>query len=71
MPSPAVLDCDGGTNWYADAFDFKRIRVTDVDQVYQAVDELIKDPTGVNSGAGFNDEILGITTGKASKTNAR
>lgn len=49
MPSPAVLDLDGGTNWYSNAFDFQRIRTTDVDKVYQAVDDLIKDPTGVKT----------------------
>jgi hypothetical protein len=44
MPNPAVIDLDGGTNFYAESFKFYRLRTTDVDKVFQAVDELIKDP---------------------------
>ena len=44
MPNPVVVDTEGGTDWYASAFKFQRLRTTDVDKIFQAVDELIKDP---------------------------
>lgn len=49
MPAPAVIDMDGGTDWYSEAFEFQRLRTTDIDKVYQSVDDLIKDPTGVKT----------------------
>jgi len=44
FPNAAVVDLDGGTDWYAEAFKFSKLRTTDVDKVFQAVDALIKDP---------------------------
>lgn len=49
MPSPAVIDLDGGTDHYTKGFQFQRLRTTDIDAVFNAVDELIKDPTGVRT----------------------
>ena len=49
FPSCAVVDMDGGTDHYAKFFNFSRLRTTDVDAVHQAVDDLIKDPTGVKT----------------------
>jgi len=44
FPNAAVIDLDGGTDWYASAFNFQKLRTTDVDKVFQAVDGLIQDP---------------------------
>lgn len=44
FPNPAVIDLDGGTDWYASAFQFEKLRTSDVDKVFQAVDGLIADP---------------------------
>lgn len=44
FPNAAVVDLDGGTDWYASAFSFQKLRTTDVDKVLQAVDGLIQDP---------------------------
>jgi hypothetical protein len=44
MPSPAVIDLEGGTHFYVDKFDFTRIMTADVDAVNNAVDELIENP---------------------------
>lgn len=49
FPDPAVIDFDSGTDWYLKAFKMKRLRTTDIDQAIQAIDELIKDPTGVKT----------------------
>ena len=49
FPSPAVIDMDMGTDFYTDKFDMLRIKTTDIDEVNKAVDELIKDPTGVKT----------------------
>lgn len=48
-PSPAVIDMDMGTDFYADKFDMVRIKTTDVDEVNKAVDELIADPSGIKT----------------------
>jgi len=37
---------DGGTDWYTDKFKFERLKTMDIDQVHQAVEDLIKDPNG-------------------------
>jgi hypothetical protein len=44
FPSCAVADLDGGTDWYAGSFTFDKLRTTDVDKVFEAVDNLIQDP---------------------------
>jgi DNA-binding ferritin-like protein (Dps family) len=49
MPSPAVVDLDGGTDFYVDKFDMVRIKTTDIDVVNKAVDELIDNPSGVKT----------------------
>jgi hypothetical protein len=49
FPSPAVVDCDGGTDFYTDKFDFVRIKSTSIDEINKAVDELIADPTGIKT----------------------
>ena len=49
FPDPAVIDFDGGTDWYTKAFKMRRLRTTDIDKAIQAIDELIKDPTGVKT----------------------
>jgi hypothetical protein len=46
FPGLAVVDMDGGTDWYTDKFKMHRLKTMDIDQVFQAVDDLIKDPTG-------------------------
>jgi len=49
FPSPAVVDLDGGTDHYVDKFDFVRLKTTNIDEVNSAVDELVKDPSGVKT----------------------
>lgn len=44
FPTPAVIDFDGGTDWYANDFKFFKLRTTDVDKAFAAVDGLIQDP---------------------------
>jgi hypothetical protein len=44
FPNPVVFDLDGGTDWYASSFKFHKLRTTDIDKVFEAVDSLIKDP---------------------------
>ena len=44
FPGVALIDLDGGTDHYAKHFKFKRLRTSDTDVVYSAVDELINDP---------------------------
>jgi len=44
FPNIALIDLDGGTDHYAKHFEFKRLKTSDIDTIYQAVDELINDP---------------------------
>lgn len=49
MPNPAVIDLDQGTDFYADKFDFVRIKTSNIDEANKAVDELIQDPAGIKT----------------------
>lgn len=44
MPGVVIIDMDGGSDWYMNHFKFDRLRTNDVDKVFAAVDELIKEP---------------------------
>jgi hypothetical protein len=49
FPSPAIVDIDGGTDFYIDKFEMTRLKTTDIDDINKAVDELIVDPSGVKT----------------------
>jgi hypothetical protein len=49
FPSPAVIDLEDGTQFYDTAFKFVSLRTQDIDAINDAIDELIKDPTGVKT----------------------
>jgi hypothetical protein len=44
FPNPAVIDLERGTDYYDSAFNFEVLQTTDIDEVNNAIDELIKDP---------------------------
>lgn len=46
MPDPAVIDTEGGTNFYGKFFDFDRIQTSDYYEIFKTVTELLKDPKG-------------------------
>jgi len=49
FPSPAVIDLEKGTDYYGEHFDFMRIQTQDLDEINQAIDDLLKDPSGVKT----------------------
>ncbi len=42
FPKPVVIDMEGGTDLYGDAFDFEVLRATTADEVMEAVDWLLQ-----------------------------